>query len=49
VVAAVVEGLLAAGLPAQNIVVWDKHAIDLRLAGSTNWPSGMAYEWLRAR
>jgi len=33
VVAAVVEGLLAAGLPAQNIVVWDKHAIDLRLAG----------------
>lgn len=33
VVAAVVEGLLAAGLPAKNIIVWDKHVTDLRLAG----------------
>lgn len=33
VVAAVVEGLLAAGLPPKQIVVWDKHLTDLRLAG----------------
>jgi hypothetical protein len=33
VVAAVVEGLLAAGLPAHNIIIWDKQATDLRLAG----------------
>lgn len=33
VVAAVSEGLLAAGVPAQNIVIWDKHARDLRAAG----------------
>jgi len=33
VVAAVVEGLLAAGLPPKNIVIWDKHTTDLRLAG----------------
>ena len=33
VVAAVVEGLLAAGVPAKNIVVWDKELVDLRLAG----------------
>ena len=33
VVAAVIEGLLAAGLPPTNIVVWDKHRADLRLAG----------------
>jgi hypothetical protein len=33
VVAAVVEGLLAAGLPAKNIVVWDQQTADLRLAG----------------
>ncbi len=33
VVAAVVEGLLAAGLPAKQIIVWDKQAADLRLAG----------------
>lgn len=33
VAAAVVEGLLAAGLRASNIVVWDKHSADLRLAG----------------
>lgn len=33
VVASVVEGLLAAGIPATNIVIWDKHMADLRLAG----------------
>jgi hypothetical protein len=33
VVAAVVEGLIAAGLPPQHIILWDKHASDLRLAG----------------
>ena len=33
VVAAVVEGLLAAGLPPTNIIVWDRHITDLRLAG----------------
>src|SRR5262249_49447092 len=33
VVAAVVEGLLAAGLPPTNIIVWDKQTTDLRLAG----------------
>ncbi len=33
VVAAVVEGLLAAGMPPTNIIVWDKHAMDLRDAG----------------
>lgn len=33
VVAAVVEGLLSAGLPGTNIVIWDKQAADLRLAG----------------
>jgi hypothetical protein len=33
VVAGVVEGLLAAGLPPKNIVVWDKQAADLRLSG----------------
>ena len=33
VVAAVIEGLLAAGLPPTNIIVWDKQAGDLRLAG----------------
>ncbi|HWX18860.1 MAG TPA: DUF362 domain-containing protein [Candidatus Binatia bacterium] len=33
VVAAVVEGLLAAGVPPQRIVVWDKRVVDLRLAG----------------
>jgi hypothetical protein len=33
VVAAVVEGLLAARLPPKNIIVWDKQATDLRLAG----------------
>jgi hypothetical protein len=33
VVAAVIEGLLAAGLPRSNIVIWDKQTTDLRLAG----------------
>ena len=33
VVAAIVRGLLAAGLPPQQIVIWDKHADDLRAAG----------------
>jgi hypothetical protein len=33
VVAAVVEGLLAAGLSPKNVVVWDKQVTDLRLAG----------------
>jgi hypothetical protein len=32
VVAAVVRGLIAAGLPPQHIIIWDKHAIDLRAA-----------------
>ncbi len=33
VVAAVVKGLLAAGLPPQQIVIWDKHRTDLKLSG----------------
>ena len=33
VVAAVVHGLLEAGLPSKNIVIWDKRADDLRTAG----------------
>ncbi len=33
VVAAVVDGLLAAGLPPDHIIVWDRLASDLRLAG----------------
>jgi hypothetical protein len=33
VVAAVVEGLLAAGLPPKNLIVWDRQITDLRLAG----------------
>jgi hypothetical protein len=33
VVEAVVQGLLQAGLPSSNIVVWDKRLVDLRLAG----------------
>lgn len=33
VVASVVEGLLAAGIPARQIIVWDKHRGDLRRAG----------------
>jgi len=33
VVAAVVQDLIAAGVPPRQIVVWDKRAVDLRLAG----------------
>jgi hypothetical protein len=33
VVAAIVRGLLAAGLPAGQIIIWDKHADTLRTAG----------------
>ena len=33
VVAAIVRGLRAAGLPPDQIVIWDKHAADLRAAG----------------
>jgi hypothetical protein len=33
VVEAVVKGLLAAGVPAPQIVIWDRHQVDLRLAG----------------
>ena len=33
VVAAMVEGLLAAGLPATNIIIWDKSMTDLKAAG----------------
>jgi len=36
VVEAVVQGLLQAGLPSSNIVVWDKRLLDLRLAGYTD-------------
>lgn len=33
VVEAVIKGLLASGLPASNLIIWDKHTVDLRLAG----------------
>lgn len=33
VAAAVVQGLIAAGLPPKQIVIWDKRTVDLRLAG----------------
>jgi hypothetical protein len=33
VVAAVVEELLGAGLPPRHIIIWDRQAVDLRLAG----------------
>ncbi|HVV70177.1 MAG TPA: DUF362 domain-containing protein, partial [Verrucomicrobiae bacterium] len=33
VVAAVIEGLLEAGIPRTNIIIWDKQSTDLRLAG----------------
>ncbi|HEY3862480.1 MAG TPA: DUF362 domain-containing protein [Verrucomicrobiae bacterium] len=32
---AVVQGLLEAGLPSSNIVIWDRRLVDLRLAGYT--------------
>ena len=33
VVAAVVNGLIAAGIPAKHILIWDRHADDLRMSG----------------
>ncbi|MEJ0091494.1 MAG: hypothetical protein WDM80_17335 [Limisphaerales bacterium] len=33
VVAAVIHGLLDAGVPPQHIIIWDKHTYDLRAAG----------------
>ena len=33
VVAGVIQGLLSAGVPPQHIVIWDKHASDLRASG----------------
>ncbi len=33
VVSAVVEGLLAAGLPPEKIIIWDKRRVDLLIAG----------------
>ena len=36
VVAAIVRGLLAAGLPSGQILIWDRHAGDLRAAGYSN-------------
>ncbi|HLP76672.1 MAG TPA: hypothetical protein VK327_07085, partial [Candidatus Paceibacterota bacterium] len=33
VVAAVIGELLSAGIPTNHIIIWDKHSIDLRLAG----------------
>jgi len=33
VVAAVIHGLLDAGVPREHIIIWDKHANDLRAAG----------------
>ena len=48
VVAAVIEGLLAAGVPPQHIIIWDKHAYDLRDAGFSNWPRVWVCAWLAA-
>jgi len=39
VAAAVVQGLIAAGLPPKQIVVWDKRSVDLRLAGYYDFES----------
>jgi hypothetical protein len=33
VAAAIVQGLLAAGFPAKQIILWDKHSADLQLGG----------------
>lgn len=33
VVAAIIEGLLASGVPSKSIIIWDKQSKDLRLAG----------------
>lgn len=35
VVAGVVEGLRAAGVPATNIIIWDRQLVDLQLSGYT--------------
>ncbi|HUC86564.1 MAG TPA: hypothetical protein VL970_15315, partial [Candidatus Acidoferrales bacterium] len=35
VVAAIVRGLLTAGLPADHIIIWDRHLAELRMAGFT--------------
>lgn len=35
VVAGVVEGLRAAGVPAANIIIWDRQLVDLQVAGYT--------------
>ncbi|HUA68284.1 MAG TPA: hypothetical protein VMA13_07025 [Candidatus Saccharimonadales bacterium] len=39
VTAAVVNGLVAAGVPRHNIIIWDKSAVDLRSAGYFNLAS----------
>ena len=46
VVAAVVEGLLAAGIPASNVIVWDKHRTELKRAGYMDFATryGVAVE-----
>ena len=36
VVEAVIQGLLLAGIPSTNIIIWDKLLLDLRLAGFTD-------------
>ncbi len=36
VVASVIEGLRAAGVPTANIIIWDRHLVDLQLAGYTD-------------
>src|SRR5581483_11400295 len=33
VAAAIIEGLIASGIPPKQIILWDKRAVDLRLAG----------------
>jgi hypothetical protein len=39
VVEAVVQGLLQAGLPASNIIIWDQRLVELRLAGFSDLAS----------
>jgi hypothetical protein len=36
VVAAIVRGLLSAGLPAGHVIIWDRHLAELRTAGFTD-------------
>ena len=38
VVSAVAQGLIAAGVPAQNLIIWDRDEVDLREAGFTILP-----------